>query len=629
MKKRNEFAPKTNIVAINNVDKAYRQHIETFLINLLYRKPMTFQDIVCRSEGAYPLHVITALQGLVLGSKLELQNGQYRTPGPKHRSRKRAILKSNVTPPVFARQLVLKPLDVNPVFGDPHPADYDWRYTSKSRDELATRLSPFIESNREIALLGAPTLFLSLHKSGVHLTLFDNSTSVLADLESAGATGGLFHHNMFDPMVRFRGKYDVVVADPPWYLQFHKAFILRSAELLKEQGCLLISVPPWLTRPSAIADRAAIMQFARKAGFDPVEIAPGALSYECPKFEQVALSMRGIHCGDWRTGDLFVFRKIKEPRSSLKVFPPKDEPVWDEYRFGLLKVKLRHRPRVACGKLRIRPVSDEGPCLGTVSRRSPLRRRIDLWTSDNIAYSVTRLDIVKVALDRLQSGESPKTITRTLDLRLSKPEANALLALLTNITVPGEQDELQQISRRDSSGGRRRAREYSSYARRFIEEDVLPNVGDSFWRERLTMLLSGDSTANSVHLAIFMEPYLKLILEGRKTVESRLNSHRCAPYQKVEVGDILLLKGSGGPVVGLCEVANVWFYELDPESWDTIKRDFAQDLAIQDRTFWQTREHASYATLMRIRNVCPIEPAKFVKHDRRGWVLLKANGDAW
>jgi len=204
-----------------------------------------------------------------------------------------------------------------------------------------------------------------------------------------------------------------------------------------------------------------------------------------------------------------------------------------------------------------------------------------------------------------------------------------LLALLTNITVPGQQDELQQISSLDSSTGRKRTREYSSYARKFIEEDVLPNVGDSFWRGRLAMLLSGESRANSVHLAIFMEPYLKLVLEGRKTVEARLNSHRCAPYQKVEVGDILLLKRSGGSVVGLCEVANVWFYQLDPESWETIKRDFAQDLAIQDGTFWQTRERASYATLMRIRNVCPIRPTRFVKHDRRGWVLLKANGEAW
>lgn len=627
MKKRNEFDPKTNIVAINNVDKAYRQRIETFLINLVYRKPMTLQDIVCHAEGAYPLDVLRTLQNLVLTNKLELHNKQYRRPGSKHESSKKAILESSNTPIIFERQLVLKPLDVNPVFGDPHPADYDWRYTSKSWDELAIRLSPFIESNCEIALLGAPTLFLSLYRSGVHLTLFDNSTSVLADLESTGIANGLFHHNMFDPILKFREKYDVIVADPPWYVPFHKAFILRSTELLKEQGLLLLSVPPWLTRPSAITDRAEIIEFAAKAGFDLIEIAPGVLSYQCPKFEQITLSMQGIYCSDWRQGDLFVFRKIKEAQSSLKVSYPKDEPTWDEYRFGLLKVKLRHRTHIDSGKLRIKPVSNEGPYLGTVSRRSPLRHLIDLWTSDNIAYSVTRLDIVKVALDRLQSGESPKAIVETLGLRLSKIEANTLLTLLINITISHEQDELEQIRKPKSIASHGRTPEYNSYVKKFIEDNVLPNMEDSFWQERLTKLLFDGSSPNSVHLAIFVEPYLKFILEGRKTVESRFNSHRCVPYQKVQVGDILLLKRSGGPVVGLCEVANVWFYQLDPESWDTIKHKFAQDLFVQDPTFWEKRQHASYATLMRIRNVCPIAPAKFVKYDRRGWVLLKANND--
>jgi len=81
MKKRNEFDPKTNIVAINNVDKAYRQRIETFLINLVYRKPMTFQDIVCHAEGAYPSDVLRTLRNLVLINKLELHNKQCRTPG--------------------------------------------------------------------------------------------------------------------------------------------------------------------------------------------------------------------------------------------------------------------------------------------------------------------------------------------------------------------------------------------------------------------------------------------------------------------------------------------------------------------------------------------------------------------
>ena len=585
MKKRDKVDPKTNILASNSVDKAYRQRLETHLINLLYRKPMIFQEIICHADGAYPLDVLRTLQNLVLTNKLELHDKQYRVPGLKQKSSKKGILELSNAPILSEKQLVLKPLNVNSVFGDPHPADYDWRYTPKSRDELTLRLSPFIESKCEIALLGAPTLFLSLYRSGVHLTLFDNSTSVLADLKSAGIANGLIHHNMFDPLLEFRGKYDVIVADPPWYIPFHKAFILRSSELLKEQGLLLLSVPPWLTRPSAIADRTEIMKFATKAGFDLSEIAPGVLSYQCPKFEQIALSIQGIHCGNWRQGDLFVFRKINEAQTSLKVSYPRDEPIWDEYRFGLLKVKLRHRTQIDSGELKIMPVSNEGPYLGTVSRRSPLRRRIDVWTSDNIAYSVTRLDIAKVALDRLQSGDSPKAIVEDLGPRLSKTEVNTLLKLLTNITIRYEEDEFEQIRKPKSIASHRRTPERNSYVNKFIEDNVLPNIGDVFWQERLTKFLLDGSSPSAVHLAIFVEPYLKFILEGRKTVESRFSSRRCAPYQKVQVGDILLLKRSSGPVVGLCEVASVWFYRLDPESWDNIKKEFAQDLCIQDPRF--------------------------------------------
>jgi hypothetical protein len=158
---------------------------------------------------------------------------------------------------------------------------------------------------------------------------------------------------------------------------------------------------------------------------------------------------------------------------------------------------------------------------------------------------------------------------------------------------------------------------------KFIKDNVLSDIKDSFWDRRLRQILLDDSGPYAVHLAIFVEPYLQFVLEGRKTIESRFNSRRCAPYQQVQVGDIVFLKRSSGPIVGLCEVAGVWFYRLDPHSLETIRREFAEALCAQDPNFWQNRQHASYATLMRIQNICQIAPVNFSKRDRRGWVLLK------
>jgi hypothetical protein len=68
---------------------------------------------------------------------------------------------------------------------------------------------------------------------------------------------------------------------------------------------------------------------------------------------------------------------------------------------------------------------------------------------------------------------------------------------------------------------------------------------DPFWREQLDCVADADS-AMAVHLAVFVEPYLQLILEGKKSIESRFSANHCAPYG-----------------VGICRR----FYDLDFSTW--------------------------------------------------------------
>ncbi len=146
---------------------------------------------------------------------------------------------------------------------------------------------------------------------------------------------------------------------------------------------------------------------------------------------------------------------------------------------------------------------------------------------------------------------------------------------------------------------------------------------DPFWENYLHQFVSQEYSPFALHLAILVEPYLQFILDGKKTIESRFSVHRCPPYKGVHRGDVILLKRSGGPIVGLCQVADAWFYQLDPESWTTIKKDFAVAICAQDPDFWVDREAASFATLIRVKHVRSIAPIKYVKRDRRGWVVLQ------
>jgi ASCH domain len=129
-----------------------------------------------------------------------------------------------------------------------------------------------------------------------------------------------------------------------------------------------------------------------------------------------------------------------------------------------------------------------------------------------------------------------------------------------------------------------------------------------------------EGVACGVHLAIFIEPYLELVLAGKKTIESRFSANRCPPYNAVKKGDLLLLNRSGGPVVGVATVGQVWSYDLDPESWSLIRNHFAEQLCITDPQFWASKEGASYATLMRVECALRIEPIPVSKETvEAGW----------
>jgi ASC-1-like (ASCH) protein len=128
--------------------------------------------------------------------------------------------------------------------------------------------------------------------------------------------------------------------------------------------------------------------------------------------------------------------------------------------------------------------------------------------------------------------------------------------------------------------------------------------------------------ATGVHLAILVEPFLSYLLTGRKTIESRFGKTRSAPYRQVGTGDVVFLKRTGGPVVGMLRVDRAEFIELNGDrNWSHV-RGFAEALCA-DETFWKDRREKQYATLVHVGAVKEINPVAVAKRDRRPWVILK------
>jgi hypothetical protein len=144
--------------------------------------------------------------------------------------------------------------------------------------------------------------------------------------------------------------------------------------------------------------------------------------------------------------------------------------------------------------------------------------------------------------------------------------------------------------------------------------------GDAFWEGELARVFT--HRTNSLHVAVMVEPYLSFVLNGTKQIESRFARNRIPPYEQIHRSDLVLLKKSSGPVVGIFRAEHVWFYRMRPETWDEIRTEYQEQLCAQDPRFWIDRSSANYATLIRIGATRKIDPFPIDKRDRRGWVVV-------
>ena len=154
-----------------------------------------------------------------------------------------------------------------------------------------------------------------------------------------------------------------------------------------------------------------------------------------------------------------------------------------------------------------------------------------------------------------------------------------------------------------------------------ILDAVSNNLEDVYWIKKIKACKEKDS--GGIHLGIFIEPYLQYILEGKKTVESRFSINHCPPHGRVFPGDILLLKKSSGPILGLCEVTDVSYYELNEKKLSDIREKFSLALCAKEQEFWTQRKNKKHVTLMEIRKPVRITPMNINKKGMQGWVILR------
>ena len=127
-------------------------------------------------------------------------------------------------------------------------------------------------------------------------------------------------------------------------------------------------------------------------------------------------------------------------------------------------------------------------------------------------------------------------------------------------------------------------------------------------------------TVMAAHVAILMKRYIDLILQGHKTIESRLTKTPRTPFGQIEPNDRIYFKCSAGPYMATAVAGEVAFHKgLTPAKVAALRR--AHNGAVcGDDAYWQWKRGSRYATFIELRQVEPTDT---------GPPLAPSRGIAW
>ncbi|MEX0776133.1 MAG: ASCH domain-containing protein [Phycisphaeraceae bacterium] len=124
------------------------------------------------------------------------------------------------------------------------------------------------------------------------------------------------------------------------------------------------------------------------------------------------------------------------------------------------------------------------------------------------------------------------------------------------------------------------------------------------------------------HVAILLSRYIRLILAGQKTVESRLTIRPIPPYRAIAPGDRIWFKASSGPYMASATARRVEFHEqLTPARIGALKKRY-NGVVRGDDAYWQWKQHSKYATFVTLAEVNPTCQGPPIRSSGIAWFVL-------
>ena len=196
---------------------------------------------------------------------------------------------------------------------------------------------------------------------------------------------------------KHKEKFPLVWIDPPWSAKLLKFFILRAFQALSENGFLVVSLPPVLTRPSAKNELLSINRLLARLGLINRAKFMQATAYELPLFEKKAYSTAGVEIKyPWRKGDLLILQKQEHPTNNIDCFIQNlsiSQNIWKQVHHNKNRIFLKHSNKKESKDIEIKLINGmNNSILNTVSSRNNLWKHADVITTDNNIYKCNNID---------------------------------------------------------------------------------------------------------------------------------------------------------------------------------------------------------------------------------------------
>lgn len=331
-----------------------------------------------------------------------------------------------------------------------HFLDSDWRFSEKGVQVLVQNVKKYIKKGQTIIFLGVPTLFkyfVNEYPQFYNYVFLDrNANKHIGSMELSENV--IVVDSDVSKLKDYNVQADIVIMDPPWYLECYKLF-MNIAYLISNPNAIVLSVmPPITTRPTVKDEYEKLEEYLKELGICIIEYKSNVIEYQMPPFERNTLRINGIVNipDNWRTGDLLIaIKKLQIADQRLLIHQINNDKMWWEFDCGTVRIKycIPNELKITSGFIELRSIY-EGDIYPSVSRRFKGNTAINVWTSGNRVYICNNLPLLHFIFQNWNDRDAIDVrLVEECDFKLKVEERESIkeyMNKLINIIVNEERE---------------------------------------------------------------------------------------------------------------------------------------------------------------------------------------------